>query len=322
MTLSGRLLFWDCSARNARRRRLTATVDGLCVFAVRSWAVLRIVAVDTRSDVAVSHRVVMDGEHRRCAGRDSSSATTLGHPFGGRPGERDSEASRVQLRCGGRPSAPTFGGRAILRRHSILATRLRDAAAPDCQAPQSSRSLTLVRTHRRSSEYTAVPERGRRFFIRGNRGHRTEGTEWTQPVPTYGELFGWGLADVLPTDARILDRSQSWIWRLALDSTAASSYVGCSSRNRCATRSRGGKRVSADLSAAAAGRFESRAATRRWASWRWRVAPSGVLTARLWTRRLSGLALPAIGTGAPLAESVVPVEAVVRTAVARRVDEW
>ena len=63
----------------------------------------------------------------------------------------------------------------------------------------------------------------------------------------------------------------------------------------------------ADLSVAAVGPVPVARSDQAMGVVAWRVAPSGVLTARLWTRRLSGLALPAIGTGAPFADSVVPV---------------
>ncbi len=308
LLMSGRLLFPGLLGQKHESTQIDGDgSDGLVRLAAPfAGGALRIVAVDTRSDVAVSDRVV-DVDTGAAPGRNELE---WGSRSVGARWERESESSRAQFalwRAASRADVAWMGDSAPL----VLATSLRDVGALGLVRHRAGRGTwTLgVRAHRRSSEYTAVAgnEPGG-LAIHGNPMLTVLRTEWTQQVSARTEASA-GVSTAFYRGRTHFGPFAEWIWRPAPRLTMAASVIRRmqftqSLRN---TESVVANVFPADLSVAAVGPVPVASSDQAMAVAAWRVAPSGVLTARLWTRRLSGLALPAIGTGAPFADSVVPV---------------
>ena len=308
LLLSGRLLFPGLLGQKHESNQIDGDgSDGLVRLAAPfAGGALRIVAVDTRSDVAVADRVVdVDTGPAPVRNELKWGSSSIGARW-----ERESETSRVQFalwRASSSADVAWPGDSAPL----VLATSLRDVGALGLVRHRTGRGTwTLgIRAHRRSSEYTAVAgnEPGG-LAIRGNPLLTVLRTEWTQPAFAHGELSA-GMSTALYRGRIYLGPFAEWIWRPAPRITMAASLIRRmqftqSLRN---TESVVANVFPADLSVTAGGPVPVARSDQAMGVVAWRVAPSGVLTGRLWTRRLSGLALPAIGTGAPFADSVVPV---------------
>ena len=226
LLLSGRLLFPGLLGQ----KREAAQIDGdgsdglVRLAAPLAGGALRIVAVDTRSDVAVSDRVVMDGDTGGAPGRNELQ---WGSRSVGARWEREREASRVQLALWRAASSADVGWMSDSATPLVLATSLRDVGALGLVRHRAGRGTwTLgIRAHRRSSEYTAVAgnEPGG-LAIRGNPFLTVLRTEWTQPVSTHGELSA-GVSTAFYRGRTHLGPFAEWIWRPAPRLTMAASVI-------------------------------------------------------------------------------------------------
>ena len=169
LLLSGRLLFPGLLGQKREASQIDGDgSDGLVRLAAPlAGGALRIVAVDTRSDVAVSDRVVMDGDTGVAPGRNELQ---WGSRSVGARWERESEASRVQFALWRAASSADVGWMSDSATPLILATSLRDVGAlglvrhrsrsrdVDAWSPGAS---TLERVHSGRRERTRRPRHSR-----------------------------------------------------------------------------------------------------------------------------------------------------------------